>query len=229
MDDLFGKAMLDFYTREGDMPLMLHTSYGDPEQVPLDQFFVEEDEFSDLEYFAMEQVRGSVLNIGAGSGRHSLAIQNRSHQVTALDISPACGTVMRLSGVKNIIQEDVFHFTGKKYDTLLMLMNGIGIAGNIAGVHTLLQHVKSMIKPGGQLLLDSSDIGYLYEETEKPTNQYYGEVTYRYAYKHKLGPPFQWIYLDQDTLREIANENGWFCQVIFEDESEAYLARLQLK
>lgn len=229
MDDLFGIALLDFYHNRSTEPLILHTVYGPPESVPLERFFEDENEFSDLDFFALELIRGSILDIGAAAGKHALYLQQLDYDITAMDISPSCGKIMKQSGLKKIIITDVFQYTGKKFDTILMLMNGIGLAENLAGIEQLFNHLKSMINPGGQLLLDSTDISYLYEKNQKPIARYFGELTFSYEYKNKLSEPFNWIYIEQKKLLETAKKTGWKCQIIFEDESNAYLARLQTK
>ena len=228
MEDIFGTALLDFYHKKADDPLLLHTTYGMPENVPLVRFFHNGNDFSDLDFFALEQAYGNILDIGACTGRHALYLQDQKHAVSAMDISPSCGTIMEESGLKNILIQDVFEYKGNRFDTLLMLMNGVGLAGSIAGLERLLTHLKTMINPGGQLILDSSDITYLYEDLEKPEDRYFGEIIYRYEYKKQLGDFFSWLYIDQKKLTKIARECGWSCQIIYEDESDAYLARLQL-
>jgi len=229
MDDFFGQALLDYYLHTLEAPLILHTSYGPSETLPLERFFHDEDAFSDLDFFALDQARGSILDIGAAAGRHALFLQQQGLNVTVLDISPSCGKIMEESGLKKIIIDDAFHYAEKKYDTLLMLMNGIGIAGDIDGLSQLFHHLKTIITPRGQLLLDSTDISYMYDHAEKPTDRYFGELTFRYEYKNKLGKPFKWLYLDQKKLIDVAQKTGWTCQIIFEDESDAYLARLQTR
>lgn len=77
--------------------------------------------------------------------------------------------------------------------------------------------------------MDSSDISYLYEDNPLPVNKYFGELLYQYEYKGVLGDSFNWLYIDQQKLTEIANSTGWICQIIFADETDAYLARLQMK
>ena len=193
MDDIFGQALLDFYHNIKEANLILHTSYGSPEILPLERFFHADDEFSDLDFFALEQAHGNILDIGAATGRHALYLQHHGQDVTALEISPACGKIMDESGLKKIIIADVFRYAGEKYDTLLMLMNGIGIAGDMDGLKGLFKHLKTIIKPGGQLLLDSSDISYLYKDSEKPIDRYFGELTFRYEYNKRWSESFKWL------------------------------------
>ena len=228
MKDIFGNALLDFHHNEFESPLLLHNEYGPPEIIPVERFFNNDDEFSELEYFALEQVQEKILDIGAATGRHALYLQNQGHDITAMDNSEFCGIVMRELGIKKIIVDDIFNYKGQVYDTILMLLNGIGIAGSIEGLEKLFLHLKKILKPTGQLLVDSSDISYLFENNIPPGKEYFGELSFQYEYKSRLGDLFNWLYIEQGKLVEIANSTGWTCQIISEDETDSYLARLQL-
>lgn len=229
MKDIFGQALLDYYQGTFTPPLLSHNEYGPPEEVPLERYFLSEDEFTDLETFSIEQFHGKILDIGSATGRHVRYLQSNGYDITAMDISPFCGIVMENMGIDKIVIEDVYTYNKEKYDTISMLMNGIGIAGNINRLEHLLQHLKGLIKPSGQILLDSSDISYLYKKGSFPEHKYYGELTFHFEYKGVHDEPFGWLYIDQKKLIEVANSIGWSCQIIFEDETEAYLARLQFK
>jgi SAM-dependent methyltransferase len=225
--DVFGKALTDFYTKGKADILRLHNSYSSPEEMPVDIFFRNEDDMPPLEHYALERCYGDILDVGAGVGSHALILQELDHKVTAIDISPNAVKIMQQRGVKKALQQDVFTIT-EKFDTLLFLMNGIGLTGTLQGFDEFLKQAKNFINPGGQLLFDSSDISYLYEDLEKPANQYFGEISYCYEYKRQKGTWFNWLYLDQGTLAHIAHQNGWDCEVIFEDGEDQYLARLKL-
>lgn len=227
MKDLFGQAILDFQHKTFEPPLLIHNEYGSPEIIPMERFFNHKNEFSELDFFAMAQVRENILDIGAATGKHALYLQNQGYDITAIDISESCGIVMRELGVMKIIIDDIFNFKSQQFDTILMLMNGIGIAGSIEGLEKLLLHLKNIITPEGQLFVDSSDISYLYEDSPWPGYKYYGELSFQYEYKNILGDLFHWLYIDQEKLVDIANSTGWNCKIIFEDETDAYLARLQ--
>ena len=123
----------------------------------------------------------------------------------------------------------VFDYQGTGYDTLLLLMNGIGIVGQLTNLKKSLTHFASMLNLGGQILLDSSDISYLYEEDGKPADKYYGQLSYQYSYKKQLGNWFDWLYLDYNTLSEHAERAGLNTEMLLEDESDQYLARLTKK
>ncbi len=225
MKDLFGQALLDYYHNTFRGPLLLHNEYGEPEVIPISSYFRDVDEYTDLEIFALENVKGEILDVGAATGRHALYLQKQNLDITAMDISALCGILMKEQGVRKVVIKDVMEFE-EEFDTVIMLMNGIGIAGNPEGLNDLLHHLKRIVKPDGQILLDSSDISYLYEETDLPTDKYFGQLTFHYEYNGEIDAPFEWLYIDQLRLSEIAEECGWNCQVIFEDETDAYLARL---
>ena len=225
--DVFGKALTDFYTKGKADILRLHNSYSSPEEMPIDIFFRNEDDMPPLEHYALARCYGDILDVGAGVGSHALILQDLGHKVTAIDISPNAVKIMQQRGVKKALLQDVFTIT-EKFDTLLFLMNGIGLTGTLQRFDEFLKQAKDFINPGGQLLFDSSDISYLYEDLEKPANQYFGEISYCYEYKRQKGTWFNWLYLDQGTLAHIAHQNGWDCEVIFEDGEDQYLARLKL-
>jgi SAM-dependent methyltransferase len=226
MQDVFGQALHDYYQNSIRDPLLLHNEYGPPEEIPVETYFYEPSEYSELEVFALQQVYGKTLDVGAASGRHAIFLQQKGIDITALDISPFCGRLMKAMGVENIAIEDVFDYQGSCYDTVYMLMNGAGVAGSIEGLKKLLYHCKKLVKQDGQILLDSTDISYLYASSGKPKDKYFGQLTFCYEYQGKMGDEFHWLYVDQQTLTQTAIQCGWRCQVIFEDETSAYLARL---
>jgi len=226
--DVFGEALRDFYTNNFTQKLRLHTNYGEPEDMPLDIFFRDEEEMSEVELEALNCCYGKVLDIGAGVGSHTLALQELDFDVTALEISPLAADIMQQRGVKKIINQDIFSYSGDKYDTLLLLMNGIGLVGDIAGLRQFLQHAKKLLNPNGQLLFDSSNIAYLYEGNMPVQEKYYGEIAYQYEYHQVKGEWFKWLYIDQDTLAAVAGEEGWLTIIQYEDEQDQYLARLIL-
>jgi SAM-dependent methyltransferase len=182
MNDVLGHAMYDYWHRQSPSKLWINNKYGPKEEMPVATYFREEDDMPDIEWMAMEQCRGKVLDIGAGAGSHALYLQEQGLAVTAIDISPLCVKIMHERGVARAIEGDIFSHEEDSYDTLLLLMNGIGLAGTIDGLKTLLFHLKGLLNRDGQILFDSSDIAYLYEGN-LPEQSYFGEIEYQYTYK----------------------------------------------
>lgn len=227
MDDVLGQAVYDYYTGDTKNKLWIYNQYGNREAMPVNTYFRDEDDMPDLEWLALNTCRGSVLDIGAGAGSHALALQNRNSCVTALDISSLLGKVMLKRGVKNVVEANIYNYAGLTFDTLLLLMNGVGLAGTLAQLELLLIHCKSLMNPGGQILFDSSDVAYLFPDG-KPTGHYYGEIAYQYGYKKLKTDWFNWLYIDEHTMKDIAQQFGFKMEVLLEDEFGQYLARLTL-
>lgn len=223
--DVFGKALLDFYQFGQTEKLWLHNNYGKPEEMPVEVFFRSEHELSELEEYALSICKGKILDIGAGVGAHSLILQSFGLDVTALEISATACEIMKNRGIKKVIHGDIFS-DQKDYDTLLLLMNGIGLCGDIKGLDKLLPHLKRFLKKDGQIILDSSDISYLYYPGTFPTEKYYGEITFQYEYQSVKGDWFNWLYIDIERLKSIAKTHGFSCELLLEDDMDQYLARL---
>jgi SAM-dependent methyltransferase len=226
--DVFGAALLDQFNNNAVNTLWLHNNYGEPEEMPTDVFFRNADELPDLEELALKLCKGKVLDIGAGAGSHALILQQHKVDVTALEISLTACEIMRKRGVLKVVNCDVFDYEGSKYDTLLLLMNGIGLAESLDVLPSLLKKLKTLLNPGGQILFDSSDVSYLYQDIDLPEDTYFGEITYQYEYKGIKGAEFGWLYVDAETMQDIAEANGFSFSLLHDDGEDQYLAQLQL-
>jgi SAM-dependent methyltransferase len=184
-----------------------------------------------LEQKALQLAKGRVLDIGAGSGCHTLALQEKGFTVKAIDISPLSCEAMKLRGVKDAECINLFDdHLGTGFDTILLLMNGTGIAGKIEHLPTLFQRLKALLNPGGQILIDSSDLKYIYENEDGSfdinlNGAYYGEVDYQMIYKDVKGDRFDWLYVDFPLLKSIAETCGLHGELVAEGEHYDYLAR----
>ena len=223
MKDPHGAAIVDYFNGNRDHILLLHNNYGEPEEMPVEVFFRDDLDFSVLENLALIECKGKVLDVGAGAGAHSLALQSRGFELHALENSAGCVDVLTKSGIRNVHFMD-FHAHTEKYDTLLVLMNGIGLAGTLDKVGDFLKKCMDRLNPNGQLLIDSSDISYLYEEGIPRPSGYHGEVRYQYEYKGEKGEWFEWVYVDQQTLRQLTDKLGLKLEVLMTDEHDQYLA-----
>jgi SAM-dependent methyltransferase len=225
MNDILGQAMTAYYQRKSAAKLWVNNRYGPREEMPVKIYFRNSNDMPELEWVALQQCRGKILDIGAGAGSHALALQQLGQQVTALDISPKLTDLMTKRGVKKVLCKDFFDLRSGKYDTLLLLMNGIGLASDLDGLRRFLKKARKLLRPGGQLLFDSSDIAYLYGGNPPKGPDYYGAIFYQYEYRRQRSPWFQWLFIDRKTLRKIAAEEGWTVEHIFDAGREHYLVR----
>ena len=234
MKDLMGRAIWDYYYQENSEDLQTETSISELDDLPVSYLFRDYQEMNALEKKALDSSFGKVLDVGSGAGSHSLYLQNeRKLEVTALDISPKSIEVCKARGVKNAICEDLLQFSEKNFDTVLLLMNGTGIFQSLEHIDQYLQKLKSLVAENGQILLDSTDILYMYDQDEDggvlvPAKGYYGELDYYLHYKGESEEPMKWLYLDFDTLENAAIANGFKIQKI-EQLEDSYLAQLTLK
>ncbi len=219
---------------EKDATITVESNIAETDEWSLAEFFHTWDDMGDIERHALTMATGRTLDVGAGSGSHTLWLQEKGIPVEALDISDGAAEVMRSRGVKTVhLYDFAFFRAAEPYDTILMLMNGAGLAGTIDGLDALLKKAKSLLAPGGQILLDSSDLVYLYEEEDGsfaiPLDGYYGELQYTYVFKGERSETFGWVFVDQETLQNAAERNGLDFEVVCEGDHYDYLARLTAK
>lgn len=233
MKDLMGRAIWDYYYQENSEDLQTETSISVLDDLPVSYLFRDYQEMNALEKKALDLSFGKVLDVGSGAGSHSLYLQNeRKLEVTALDISPKSIEVCKARGVKNAICEDLLQFSEKNFDTILLLMNGTGIFQSLEHIDQYLQKLKSLVAENGRILIDSTDILYMYDQDEDggvlvPAKGYYGELDFYLHYKGESELPMKWLYLDFDTLENAAFANGFKIQKI-EQLEDSYLAQLTL-
>lgn len=234
MKDLMGRAIWDYFYQENPEDLQTETSISELDNLPVSYLFRNYKEMNALEQKALDLSFGKVLDVGAGAGSHSLYLQNkRNLEVTALDISPKSIEICKARGVKNAVCEDFLKFSDSKFDTILLLMNGTGIFQSLKNVDQYLQKLKNLISENGQILLDSTDILYMYDQDDDggvlvPATGYYGELDYYIHYKGESELPMKWLYLDFNTLKNAAIANGFKIQKI-KQLDDSYLAKLTVK
>lgn len=235
--DLLGQALLDYHHGHQAAALTVQCSAADDEQLPAAYFFRTLLAMPELERQALDESRGRVLDLGAGAGCHTLELQSRGFtDVKAIDQSAGAVQVMQARGVQEVALRDIFAplpTEERPYDTILMLMNGLGLAGTLEGLDKFLAHARTLLAPDGQILATSSDISYLYEDEDGAlvfdlNGPYYGEVEYTFQYKNQVGQPFPWLFIDATLLEDAARQAGYEVDFIDTDESGQYLVRLTL-
>ena len=233
--DPMGAAIADYFTKGRAAKLRVFSSQFDEDEIPAEQLFRTFDEMPVLEQEALRRATGKILDCGAGSGCHALALQDMGKQVEAIDISPLSVETMQKRGVRQAYCVNLFdeHYL-QKFDTILMLMNGSGIIGKLENMSIFFAKMKQLLNPGGCIYMDSSDLRYLFEDEDGSflidlAGGYYGEIDFRMQYKQVKGEPFDWLYVDFQTLSFYAAENGFKAELVKEGEHYDYLACLKLQ
>ena len=230
--DPMGTAIAEFHRTGRAGTLRVFSSQFDEDEIPVDQLFRTYDEMPPIEQQALTLAQGRILDVGAGSGCHAIALQKMSKEVTAIDISQLSVEVMSDRGVKDARAIDLYDESlAEQFDTILLLMNGSGIIGNIDGMERFFLRMKRLLAPGGCIYMDSSDLKYLFEEEDGSylidiAGDYYGIVDFQMQYKQIKGEPFDWLYIDFDTLSYYAQQYGFNAQIVCQGEHYDYLAKL---
>lgn len=228
--DPMGHAIADYHHSGEAARLRVFSPMFDEDEIPVATLFRRLQDMPAVEREALQVASGDILDVGAGAGCHALALQAMEKRVTAIDISPLAVATMRERGVKDVREQDFFTLDGR-FDTILMLMNGIGIVGTLARMDAFFMQVDRLLAPGGQLLCDSSDICYVFEDEDgiidlTGIDGYYGELTYQMQYRDIKGEPFPWLFIDPATMREQAAAHGYHCDILVRGPHYDYLARL---
>lgn len=213
--DPIGHSVWDFVNGTSPGSILVQTDIAEDELLSPSYFFRTFEEMPVQEQEALRRCKGKVLDVGAGAGAHSLWLQNHGFDVDSLDISPLSCDTMRKRGIKNVLLKDVFALHDQKYDTILLLMNGAGVAQTLPGLATLLLHLKTLLNAGGKILADSSDLLYLFTDengemwVDIASDTYYGEMEYQLSYKTIKGKPFPWLFVDSETFSDYATSCGF--------------------
>ena len=234
MTDIIGQALLDFQNGNYTEDIRTETNISEEDILPLPYLFRNFSEMPPLEQKALELSKGTILDVGCGAGSHSSYLQKKGFEVTAIDTSKGAIEVCNLRGVEDARNIDLLQLKNEKFDTILLLMNGTGIFQKLEYLDRYLQHLKSLLSPNGQILIDSSDLKYMYDEGEEdgsimvPSDRYYGELEFIMSYKNQTSPSFKWLYLDETIFKEACVSNGLSFKLICRGENFDYLAKLNL-
>jgi hypothetical protein len=229
--DPIGEAIKAYSTTKKPADIIVCSDICEDDIIPIEVLFRTYDTMPELEKKALDLAKGKVLDVGAGAGAHTQELMRRGFQVEAIDLSPGAVDYMNSTGIQSR-RTNFFDLKNEKYDTLLMLMNGIGIAGKLSNLENTLRHAKTLMNQGGRLICDSSDIKYLYEDENDSmwidlNTEYYGNFRFQMNYKKEKGPRFDWLYVDFDNLFKAAKSAGFTARRVYE-EDDNYLAELTL-
>lgn len=232
-NDPLGHAIHEYFSSKIDFPITVISEDFDDDKMKPSYFFRNYNNMPALEKKALKLCRGKVLDVGACAGSHSIWLQKNNFDVTALEISELCCLTMQKRGIKKIIQSDIFAYNENQYDTILLLMNGTGIAGTLIRLIDLFVHLKKLLRQGGQILIDSSDLIYLFEDDNGYANlnlnseKYYGELQYQFEYKGIKSEPFPWLYTDIETIQQVVSNSRLNVKQLVKGKHYDYLMQIE--
>jgi len=229
--DIIGKALLDYQSGNFIENIITYSSIAGNDEMDIPFLFRSYDEMPIIEQKALDLCKGKVLDIGCGAGSHALYLQNKNLKVKAIDISEGAIETCILRGIKNAVIQNIWRLKNEKYDTILVLMNGVGISEKLDKLTAFLVHLKHLLSAKGQIILDSSDVIYMYDEEKretisKQTENYYGDVVFEMVYQGQFSKLIPWLFVDLTTLQAHAKKAGLKCEMILEGYHHDFLVRL---
>jgi 2-polyprenyl-3-methyl-5-hydroxy-6-metoxy-1,4-benzoquinol methylase len=233
INDPLGIAVQDFQRTKQHKEIYIKSDIGPEEIMPISYLFRKHYQMPILEKKALSLCKGIVLDVGAGAGAHSIWLQKNGFQVIANEISNGCVKFLNQNKIKTINQ-DIKKIEDIKVDTILLLMNGIGLAEQLNSLPNFLLHLKNLLNPNGQILLESTDISYMFNEDDGSIKlnlkkKYFGELNYQMKYENMKGPKFKWLFVDFDTLKVITEKISLKIEMIYKGKSSQYLAKITEK
>ena len=228
----FGLALLDFYNGYTEATIATYRDDGVLDEIPVSVFYRGSTDM-DIDRIALNNCHGRVLDVGAGTGLHSLYLQNQGFSVCAIDISVEACEIIRKRGLNEVYCTDISDFRAEPFDTLLILGRSIGMVEDIAGLDYFLKDSHRLVKSDGQIILNSLDVSRTnnpvhlsYHEANRRAGRYIGEIRMHFEYKGLKGPIHGWLHVDSETLTERGAKAGWFCDILNQEEDGNYLAKL---
>lgn len=230
--DVYGQALLDYFNGKHRARIHTVSSLGDRDTIPVSYYFRDRAAMPPLERKALDLCRGRILDVGCGAGCHGLWLQHKGFDYTGVDLSPGAVATCRLRGLGNVHQGDIRTWTGGPYDTILLLMNGLGLSGSAVSLEGFLKLLLRMLDRGGQILAESTDLQYLFDllpelrDRRTPDETYYGNLVYEMEYNGKKSEPFPWLFAEADLAVQAAEKAGARAEILSQVTNSGYLLRI---
>jgi hypothetical protein len=230
--DPIGLAISEFVSQKNNTDIIVHCDITEDDVIPVSYLFRKFNDMPPIEQHALSQTKGKTLDVGAGAGCHSKYLLDKGIDITAIEQSVGACNYLKSQGI-NTVHADIMTYSDNSFDTILVLMNGLGIAETVEHLPIFLNHLKSLLNKDGKIICDSSDISYMYQNEDGSlwmdlNSNYYGELRYKMDYKDQSTDWFDWLFIDQEKLAETAKICGLKTEVIFEGENNHYLAELKI-
>ena len=108
-----GRAIAEYWETKTADRLRVFSPMFEEDEIPLTTLFRSYEDMPEIERKALDMAKGRILDVGAGAGCHSLVLQERGMDVTAIEISPLSVETMKERGVEKVIEQDFFTLEGQ--------------------------------------------------------------------------------------------------------------------
>lgn len=228
-----GRALLDYHGGDTEAEIRVESNLWEDELTPVEDYYRPDSvPLPEIEWRALRLCRGRILDLGAGTGRHAVELQRLGRTVVAVDLLEEAVTIMRDRGVADARLGNLDAVEGESFDTILLMMHGIGLVGTVQGIAPFFAQLRTLLKPGGLVLCDSADLDAVFPRAEEShhasaSDEYFGEVQFRLAYRGEQGAPYPWLFVDAETLAREAKRSCFCTTVVARGPRGAFLARCE--
>lgn len=230
--DPIGMAIWDYYLNDNPIDIIVECDIMEDDFIPVDYLFRKYKDFPTIEKKAMEYCEGKILDVGAAAGPHTKYLLDKGFDVTTVEVSPNAHRylIKELPAGKHYLTP-ILNFNDGKYDTILLMMNGIGLSEDFDGVVPFLKHLASLLSDSGSILAESTDVYDIFEDEDGGlwvdlNTRYYGEFNFNMKYKNVESGWFKWLYLDENNFIKFAEEAGLKAEILLNEEN-SFLIQLK--
>ncbi len=202
-------------------------------------YFSEYRQWSPLERRAIKRARGKILDIGCGAGRHSLHLQKKGFDVTAIDNSPGAIKVCKLRGLKQAFVRpiaDIDKFKSNSFDTILMFGNNFGLFGDAENARLLLEKMNRITAPDAQIIAgtrnpyQTDNAEHLqYHKLNRRRGRMGGQIRMRVRFGKIVGEWFDYLFVSPEEMEKIIAASDWEIKELIESEQAQYFAIINKK
>jgi SAM-dependent methyltransferase len=223
--DILGSAIESYFLSKDDTPVRVFINRNEEPEMHPSIFFRHYRNMLKYEKIALKESQGKVLDLGCGAGCHALYLQGKGLDVTAVEISKKSAKVAQKRGVEKVINEDWRNLSLKNFDTVLVLMNGMGLAESPAELKIMFRKLKGFLSKSGSILIDSTDVTYAKADWPMLDSEYFGKVQFELKYKGKT-QCFPWLFIDFETAIQTAKSIRLHVEVLERARNGHFLLRL---
>ena len=229
--DVFGEAITSFLSKPSKKSIKVQSKIGDGYEIPLPYLFRSYSDMPELEKLAIAQCKGHVLDVGAGAGAHSTHLITQGIKVHAIDVSEQAILLLKEKNIPSTCSDFFTLNAPEKFDTILMMMNGIGIVEKVNRFEDFFNTARTLLNKDGFIICDSADVSYLFEDENGEiwidiNSNYYGEVDFKMTFEATETDWFPWLFVDFNTLSLYAERSNFGCELIKQDDNSQFLAKL---
>ncbi len=223
--DVLGSAIDAYFLNSDDTPIRVFINKNEEPEMYPSVFFRSYKNMLKYEKISLRECKGRVLDLGCGAGCHALYLQKKGVEITAVEISKKSAKVAAARGVEKVINEDWRNLSLKNFDTVLVLMNGMGLAESPAELKLMFKKLKSFLSKNGSILIDSTDVTYAKADWPLLDSEYFGKVQFELKYKGKT-QCFPWLFVDFETALKTAKSVKLNVEVLEKARNGHFLLRL---